>query len=384
MKFIDQKRQHIPADTSFVKKKFLDLRYAPEGEWMQSSFYTPDGKWKTREDEDSSVSNYPGMKFVDDKPVKSPLGLTLAIKLQQEMKRIETVHLGKAIPSKGDVKDQTLCPFPAKEETRLLDIYLPNEGNPPYPVIIDVFGGGWYFGRKSSHKLIPALNLLKRGFAVVSINYSMSFQGQFPVQIQEVKAAVRFIRKHSSEYDLDPQRIALLGESAGAHYAALAAVSEASGQLIDSRWPNQDVPAKVQAVIALYCPVDLSALKEYFAVEKMVRGNDTIISEYGGKTSMESVLFGGPVKDCKWMEKISNPEVYLNAQCPPFLFLSGTKDQVIPITETMHFAAQIMHHTSIDNVLFQVVKGAHHDIHDFEQEWIYDLEEHFLREKMHC
>lgn len=306
------------------------------------------------------------------------------MKILEQIHEIETVHSEKAVPSTGDVHDQSKCPFPAEGEIRLLDIYLPNEGTAPYPVIIDIFGGGWYFGRKSSHKFVPALNLLKRGFAVVSINYSMSFQGEFPVQVQEVKAAIRFIRRHAAEYDLDPDRIALLGESAGAHYAALAAVSAASGQLIDSRWPNSEVSDQVQAVIALYCPVDISALKEYFAVEKMVRGNDTIISEYGNKSSMESVLFGGIPKEQKWMEKISNPESYLNGKCPPFLFLSGTKDQVIPITETMHFAAQIMHHTSVNNVLFQAVEGAHHDIHDFEKEWIYDLEAKFLREKMHC
>lgn len=73
MRFIDQKRQHIPADTSFVKRKFLDIRYAPEGNWMSPDFYTPDGQWKTKDDEDDTASNYPGMKFVDNEPVKAQL-----------------------------------------------------------------------------------------------------------------------------------------------------------------------------------------------------------------------------------------------------------------------------------------------------------------------
>ena len=376
MKFVAQKRQHIPADTTFVKRKFLDIRYAPEGNWMLPGFYSPDGQWKTEDDKDDTASNYPGMKFVDDKPDEGPKGDTVAMKLQQEIKEIETVNSNKAIPSEDGVKDQSTCPFPGKGEVRLLDIYLPNDENGPYPVIIDIFGGGWYFGRKSSHKLEPALNLLK------SINYSMSFQGEFPVQVQELKAAIRFIRKHAREYDLNPNQIILLGESAGAHYAALAATSTASGKLYDSRWPNHDVSDAVQAVIALYCPVDIGALKEYFAVERMVRGNDTIISEYGEKTSMESILFGGPVRERKWMNEISNPENYINEKCPPFFFLSGTQDQVIPITETMHFAAKIMQATSIDNVLFQPVDGGHHDIHDFEKDWIYDMEAKFLKEKV--
>lgn len=379
MKFINQNRQHIPADTAFVRRKFLDIRYAPEGNWMRPDFYGPEGQWKTEEDD--GVSNYPGMKFAETRSEES-VGVTMAMRIQAEKKELETIHSQKAVPSSGGIRDQSDCPFPAEGETRLLDIYLPNEREGPYPVIVDIFGGGWYFGRKSSHKLEPALNLLKRGFAVASINYSMSFQGEFPVQVQEVKAAVRFLRKHAAEYDLDPDRIALLGESAGAHYASLAATSAASGELYDSRWPNHDVSDKVQAVIAVYCPADISMMKELFILEKQFRGNETILTEYGEEFSMENVLLGGISKERKWMEKLSNAETYVDKNCPPFLFLSGTKDQVVSVLQTLHFAAKIMHETSVDNVKLQMVENAHHDIHDFEEEWIYDLEAEFLRGKM--
>ena len=210
----------------------------------------------------------------------------------------------------------------------------------------------------------------------------MSFQAPFPVQVQEVKAAVRYIRKHAASYHLDGSRIALLGESAGAHYAALAAASAASGQLVDSRWPNQDVSDRVQAVIALYCPADIGMMAEYFKVEEMVRGNAPIIAEYGDASSMESVLLGGLSGQRQWMDQAANPESYVDRHCPPFLFLSGTKDQVVSIVQTMHFAAKIMHEAGMDKVRFQTVEGAHHNIHDFEQEWIYDLEAQFLRDTM--
>ena len=128
MKFIEQQRTHIPAETGFIKRKYLDLQYAP-----------------------------------------------------------------------GD-------------ERRQLDIYLPNEGDGPYPVIIDIFGGGWYFGNKSSHKLEPALALLRRGFAVISINYSLSWQTRFPTQVYEVKSAICYVRANAEKYNLDGANIALLGE----------------------------------------------------------------------------------------------------------------------------------------------------------------------------
>lgn len=298
MKFIEQKRTHIPAKTEFIQRKYLDIPYAQGG------------------------------------------------------------------------------------ERRMLDIYLPNEGEGPYPVVIDIFGGGWYFGNKSSHKLEPALALLRRGFAVVSINYSLSHQEKFPVPLQEVKAAIRYVRKHAAEYELDPGKIALMGESAGAHLASLAATSAANGSLVDPEWPNQDVSDEVQAVIAVYCASDLGALKGMFAIEKQTLGLETLIEEYGEPDSMECYMIGGTKEEKPEMFKLVNPENHINHKCPPFLFLHGSLDQVNPILSAMYFAAKIAEATSEDNVKFQIVEGAHHDIHDFEKEWIYDLEAEFLREKM--
>ena len=298
MLFIEQKRTHIPAETGFIKRKYLDLAYAPGG---------------TR---------------------------------------------------------------------RTLDIYLPNEGEAPYPVIIDIFGGGWYFGNKSSHKLEPALALLRRGFAVVSINYTLSKDAKFPTALYETKAAVRYVRAHAAEYGLDPEKIALLGESAGAHYAALAAVTAACDAMPSPWKENADISERVQAVIAVYCPADLAAIPGYFAVERQTMGLDTIIEEYGTKKSMEAVLIGGTYDEMPEAYEQANPEHWITPECPPFLFLHGTQDQVVPVLGAMHFAAKLIQAIGSENVCFQMVEGAHHDIHDFEHEWIYDLEAEFLRKKL--
>lgn len=298
MKFIEQKRVHIPAKTDFIQRKFLDIQYAPGG------------------------------------------------------------------------------------ERRMLDIYLPNEGEGPFPVIIDIFGGGWYFGQKSSHKLEPALALLRRGFAVVSINYSLSYQQKFPTQVYEIKSAIRFVRKNAEKYQMDPDKIALLGESAGAHYAALCATSSAAGKLNEEGWPYEDVSDEVQAVIAVYCPVDLGMSKELFSVEEQAWGIKTIVEEWGEEDSQEGVLLGGAVKNVPEMVEMANPCNYLNEKCPPFLFLHGTEDYCVPCIGSMWLAAKIMQATSIDNVEYKLIEGNHHDIHDFEKEWIYDLEDDFLKRRL--
>jgi len=110
-------------------------------------------------------------------------------------------------------------------ERHTLDVYLPNEGQGPFPVIVDIYGGGLIFGDKSSHKLEPALRLLDKGYAVVSVDYSLIHQKDFPFQIYEIKAALRFLRAHADEYQLDMNRVALMGESSGAHLAVMTGVT---------------------------------------------------------------------------------------------------------------------------------------------------------------
>ena len=267
-------------------------------------------------------------------------------------------------------------------DRRSLDIYLPNEGDGPYPVIVDIFGGGWFFGNKSSHKLEPALNLLKRGFAVVSINYSLSSQEKFPVPVYETKAAIRYVRAHAAEYQLDPNRIALLGESAGAHMATYCAVTSACHLMQGENWPNMDVSDAVQAVIAVYCPTDIGLSKEMFTVQQALTGMPALVQEYGEADSPEGTYIGGAPREKADAYFAANPENFLSKNCPPHLFLHGSCDQVVPIVGTMAYAAMMMHQIGEENVRFQVVDGGRHNILDFEEEWIYDLEAAFLKEKL--
>lgn len=295
MKYIEQQRTHIPADTAFVRRKFLDLPYMQGG------------------------------------------------------------------------------------ERQTLDIYLPNEGDGPFPVVLDIFGGGWYFGQKSSHKLEPALHLLRRGFAVVSINYSLSWQAQFPAQVQEIKTAIRFVKASAARYGLDKSRVALLGESAGAHYAALCAVSSAAGRLEDKSLGWAEESSEAQAVIAVYCPSDLGRLREDF----WVMGQESDLPETGESDSMEGALFGRRApRDVPELVRLANPVTYITGRCPPFLFLHGDRDRVIPVQQSRVLAAEIMRACGRGAVEYHIVEGARHDIHDFEREDLYDLEADFLRRKL--
>ena len=293
------------------------------------------------------------------------------------MKYIESKRVH--IPAKTDYINRKFLDIQYAEgdERRQLDIYLPNEGEGPYPVVIDIFGGGWFFGNKSSYKLEPALKLIRKGFAVVSINYSLSYQQQFPIQIDEIKAAIRYIKANAANYNLDPSRVALMGESAGAHYAALCALSSSCNMLEDKEtWGNAQVTSEVQAVIAVYCPTRLDILKE----ELDVLGLEPTYKEVGEEDSMEGMLFGrkkpseGPI-----LVNLADPHTYVNKSCPPFLFLHGDRDQCIPILQSMTLAASIKQVAGLERAEYHIIKGAKHNLADFETEEIYEIEENFLR-----
>jgi acetyl esterase/lipase len=106
----------------------------------------------------------------------------------------------------------------------LLDMLLPTGATSPARVVVWVHGGGW---RSGSRAPIPtrAANLCPRGCAVVSIDYRLTGVARWPAQIHDVRAAVRWLRAHAAQYNLDPTRVAAWGNSSGGHLAAVLATA---------------------------------------------------------------------------------------------------------------------------------------------------------------
>ena len=109
-------------------------------------------------------------------------------------------------------------------ERQKLDLFVPEKADGPLPLIIWIHGGGWQNGSKEG---CPPLRngYTGRGYAVASINYRLSGHAIFPAQIEDCKAAIRWLRAHAKEYSLDPQRFGVWGSSAGGHLVALLGTS---------------------------------------------------------------------------------------------------------------------------------------------------------------
>src|SRR4051812_31111752 len=112
------------------------------------------------------------------------------------------------------------------ETALLLDLDLPDAA-PPYPLIVWIHGGGWRDGSKEDRPLVRAVDdaLLAHGYAIASINYRLSGEAAFPAQLADCRAAVRWLRAHAVDYQLDAAHIGVWGFSSGGHLAALLATS---------------------------------------------------------------------------------------------------------------------------------------------------------------
>jgi len=142
-------------------------------------------------------------------------------------------------------RDVTYCTM--NELPQKMDIYYPSSGG-PWSVLMYVHGGSWIEGDKAEGEGWKYLN--ENGFLVVSVNYRLGdYQTKFPVMIEDAKCAVRYLRAHNKEYNIDPDRIAAIGASAGGHLVALLGTADESAGWDVGEYLDQ--PSKVQAVIVM-------------------------------------------------------------------------------------------------------------------------------------
>ena len=248
-------------------------------------------------------------------------------------------------------------------ERHTLDVYLPNEGQGPFPVIVDIYGGGLIFGDKSSHKLEPALRLLDKGYAVVSVDYSLIHQKDFPFQIYEIKAALRFLSAHADEYQLDMNRVALMGVSSGAHLAVMPGVTASVDALQNPfMGDNNNQPETVNAIIAMYGPYEFDQFVDQFNES----GVTPKYAETGTAESFEGQMFNQQApKDVPQRVKMYSPKMYFNAEMPPILAFAGTADAVVPYQQTVNMINGAREFVSEDKAVLHLVEGTGHGPADY-------------------
>jgi len=199
-------------------------------------------------------------------------------------------------------------------ESLRLDACVP-DGQGPFAAVIMVHGGGWTSGDKTQGVDPLFEPLSKAGLAWFSINYRQAPKHHYPASVEDVEAAVRWVKQRAAEFNVDAERLALLGESAGGQLVAMAVVR--AGE--DTR---------VAAAIPFYAPVDLESDTE----------------RRGGLSLSLRDLFGRSYKVDSAVTQLlreASPINHIHSGLPPFLLVHGTADMSVPYSQSLEFRAKL-------------------------------------------
>ncbi len=235
-----------------------------------------------------------------------------------------------------------------------LDLYLATDTTRLSPVIISIHGGAFKFGDKADDQVTPMLEALKKGYAVVSINYRLSQEAKFPAQIQDVKAAIRWVKVNAEKYHFDKNKIVLWGGSAGGYLSALAGVSSDVAAFEDLTMGNEKETSQVQAVVDWFGPINFLEMDNQFV--KSGKGKP----DHNESNSPESELLGQKITEIAEKAKQSNPEAYVSKDDCFFLIQHGTADKLVPMEQSTHFAQQLEAVLGKEKVTLDLLEGASH------------------------
>jgi acetyl esterase/lipase len=210
-----------------------------------------------------------------------------------------------------------------------LDLYLPPPGGAPKPAVVFAHGGGWNkrTAREGGmYRDFPSVlaSVAARGYVVASVNYRLSSEAKYPAQVHDMQNAIRWLRMHAAEYNVDVDHVAVWGSSAGSHLAALIGTSCGVAAL-DPPAPDKStgpLPSTcAQAVIDWYGPIDFERMSN--------KSESRLISSYLGCE---------PARCPPGTLRATNPITYIDPKDPPFLIAHGTDDFTVPLQQ-----AQLLH-----------------------------------------
>lgn len=224
-------------------------------------------------------------------------------------------------------------PEPATSKGHKLDLYLPAGARTPMPVVIWTAGSAWMSDMGKSFADAVAAQLLPLGYAVAGVSIRSSSQVQFPGQLHDIKAAIRWLRANAAKYNLDPDHIGLIGDSSGGWTTAMAALTGDAPDMEGSVGVT-DGSSRIQAAVAFYPPTDFLTM-DAWALRKCTPSSSGPINLAKGfchddQGSPESRLLGCAIQTCPDKVHAADPTRYITAGDPPLMILHGDSDPLVP------------------------------------------------------
>lgn len=213
-----------------------------------------------------------------------------------------------------------------------VDIYLPNDGNGPFPIVFYAHGGAWQRGQKDDVQVVPFINGVKRGYAVISIGYRLAPDVRYPDNMFDIKAALRWVAANADKYMLDPSRTALCGSSAGAHLALMAAFTQ--NQAVFGDIPGAPT-CQILAMVEQFGPTDFAKIHPHYDESGYPR------MHVPGTPSAIDVMIGVRAELIPNMLRFYNPIDCVHPDVPPLLLQHGKRDPMIPYQQAIELYNKI-------------------------------------------
>ncbi len=225
-----------------------------------------------------------------------------------------------------------------------------------YPLVVYVQGSAW--GEQNVYRSLPQLcPLAQAGFVVASVKHRPSQEAPFPAFLEDVKSAIRFLRAHGEEYFIDPNQVAIWGDSSGGHAAQMVGVT---GDMPEFKTDdNREYSDAVQAVVDFYGPSDVTRIDEA-PRDPMATADKTKIPE--------DILYRGCVVDHPEIAQPGNPLRYITPEkeLPPFLIVHGDEDPLVPFQQSVLTVKKLQE--TGHGVEFYKMVGAGHGTYFWTQE----------------
>lgn len=245
-----------------------------------------------------------------------------------------------------------------------LDLYFPETGDGPFPLVLHIHGGGFGMGDKRDDHMDTYLKLLDYGLAVGSIEYRLSGEALFPAAVLDCRQAVRFVRRHAADYAIDPERIGVLGGSAGGNLSAMLGMNVPNGAFPGEEGKMFDGSCAVRFAIDQFGPIDFRHMDD------QARANGVSFADHDEASSAESSYMGGalPTLSDEWLAK-ANPTTYINEGMAPLLVQHGCLDRLVPFAQSVEFVHAICQKLGYGRVDFVPLPTADHEDKQYGEEW---------------
>jgi acetyl esterase/lipase len=259
-----------------------------------------------------------------------------------------------------------------------MDIYLPEEGEGPFPALIHIHGGGFMIGDKRDDHMDAYLTAIKRGMAAVSIEYRLSGEAIFPAAVIDVRNAIRYLREHAGEYHINPDKLIAIGGSAGGNLAAILGMNIPNGEFTGES-PTENY--KEQPFVSL--AIDQFGPMNFRTMDDQARKNGISKVEHDEPFSPESKYIGVAVADADdELVAAANPATYINDKMCPMLVQLGTADKLVPYEQSVEFVNAIREKLGDDKVEFIPIEGANHEDKKFFAEENMNIVFDFINRKL--